>query len=102
MRVPPLTALAALLAACGGGDDGGSGPPECPGVGTIVDEPVTPTFACPGGPDCPDEGDDVLWAGASAQPITPTIVERMTVDANGDHFYDPALPWNGGGEGAAG
>lgn len=88
MRLLAVTvALAAALAACGDDDDDTAGP-ACEGVGTIVDEEITPTHQCPGDPDCPDEGDDVLWAGASAVTITPTIVERMTVDANGDHFYD--------------
>jgi hypothetical protein len=87
------SALAALgialaIAGCGDDDDDDSAPEECPGIGTIVDEPITPTWTCPGDPDCPDEGDDVLWAGASAVTITPTIVERMTVDVDGDHFYD--------------
>ncbi len=88
MRLLAVTvAVAAALAACGDDDDDTAGP-ACEGVGTIVDEEISPTHQCPGDPDCPDEGDDVLWAGASAVTITPTIVERMTVDANGDHFYD--------------
>lgn len=87
MRLLAVTiALAATAAACG--DDDEPVGPTCEGIGTIVDEAITPTRACPGDPDCPDEGDDVLWAGGAAVTITPTIVERMTLDVNGDHFYD--------------
>ena len=83
-------AIGATLIGCGGDDDDDhGGGPSCDGIGTIVDEPIVASFVCPGEPDCPDRGDDVLWAGAAAETITPTIVETMTVDVNGDHIYDP-------------
>ncbi|MBI2893322.1 MAG: hypothetical protein HYY06_07195 [Deltaproteobacteria bacterium] len=76
------------VAGCGGGGGDDEPPAECPGVGTIVDEPLEISASCPGGPDCADEGDDVLWAGAAAVSITPEITETMTVDVDGDSVYD--------------
>lgn len=49
----------------------------------------TPDFSCPGGPGCPDEGEEVLRAGASAVVINPEITEWMETDADGDFHFDP-------------
>lgn len=74
MRIKiPVTVLAAALAAA----------PSCKGRG------FEPTFACPGGPDCPDRGEEVLRAGAAAVVINPEIVEWMETDADGDFYFEP-------------
>ncbi|MBW2262061.1 MAG: hypothetical protein JRG91_08825 [Deltaproteobacteria bacterium] len=48
-----------------------------------------PDFACPGGPSCPDTGEEILRAGAAAVVINPTITEWMDVDADGDFEFEP-------------
>jgi hypothetical protein len=86
-----------LLVACG--DDGTSSPDAgTPPVdmggrrdfGAIIDEPV-PLSYCPGGPDCPAAGDDVLYAGAGKVDITAdlTNADYQTVDVNGNGSFDP-------------
>ncbi len=49
----------------------------------------TPDLVCPGGPGCPDEGEEVLRAGAAAVVINPTITEWMETDADGDFEFEP-------------
>lgn len=112
-------ALAVVLAACGD-DDGPSAPPDGgaadtggqdagppPEDGSPSDaapdaQPDTgpperplgePDSYCPGGPDCPDEGDGVLQVGVARAVITPTLTDTtdvQTVDTNGDGEFDPA------------
>lgn len=94
MRASKSLLLAALLAACGpagtqepdGGADAGRD------AGTDAgDPPVEPDLYCPGGPACPDEGDDVLHAGAAALEITPSLddTDPITLDVDGDGRFDP-------------
>jgi len=72
--------------------DAGVAPPADAGRPDAGPEPpLEPDLVCPGGPACPDEGDDVLRVGASAQPITPSFddVDALTVDVDGDGRFDP-------------
>ncbi len=48
-----------------------------------------PDIVCPGGPSCPDTGEEVLRVGASAVVINPTITEWMDLDADGDFYFEP-------------
>lgn len=59
------------------------------GVDAPPDPPVEPDVYCPG-PGCVDEGDDVLYVGASKIEITPVIddtTEIQTLDVNGDGLF---------------
>lgn len=83
-------AIAIVLASCGPS-------PIAPDAGTDAgadagEPPVEPDRYCPGGPGCPDEGDDVLSAGAAAVSITPSLDENepITRDVDGDGRFDPA------------
>lgn len=59
--------------------------------GVVIDEPVPLSF-CPGGPDCPAAGDDVLYAGAGSVDITAdlTNADYQTVDVDGNGSFDPS------------
>ena len=51
---------------------------------------IEPDFYCPGGLACPDDGSDVLMAGAAKAAITPEIIDTITdVDENGDFEPHP-------------
>jgi len=100
MRTTRRILWAALLAlfmitlgnACGdntgpggdGGLDGGSD--ASPDVEVVV----PPDQACPGDPDCPDQGDGMLHAGVVTVDLTPTDLKEGAsfVDVNGNHLYD--------------
>jgi hypothetical protein len=66
--------------------------------------PVVPDRYCPGGPECPDTGDDVLHAGAAAIDITPdlSMFDVMDHDENGNGEFEPPadtyVDRNGNGE----
>ncbi|HJL20328.1 MAG TPA: hypothetical protein RMH99_31970 [Sandaracinaceae bacterium LLY-WYZ-13_1] len=62
-----------------------AGPPDA------GEPPVEPDVYCPGSEGCPDEGDDVLYAGAAAVSITPSLDENepLIEDVDGDGEYDP-------------
>jgi len=54
--------------------------------------PFMPDLECPGGPGCTAGGDGMLFAGAAAVAITPTVddtTEVLTLDVNGNGSYDP-------------
>ena len=82
-------AAAPTDAGSGGADAGG----EVDGGDTDAGPPpFEPDSYCPGGPDCPDEGDGVLHVGAAALTITPAFddtTEILTVDVDGDVHYEP-------------
>ncbi len=59
--------------------------PSCKNKG----ESFTPELVCPGGPSCPDTGEEVLRAGASAVVINPQITEWMDHDEDGDFLFEP-------------
>lgn len=48
-----------------------------------------PDVLCPGDPSCPDEGEEVLRAGAGAVVINPEVTEWMETDADGDFLFEP-------------
>jgi hypothetical protein len=51
---------------------------------------IEPDRMCPGGPSCPDEGDDVLMAGAAKAVITPDLSDKDTfVDVNNNGDFEP-------------
>jgi len=84
--------LVLTLAACGA--DGGS-PADGGDTGDRGDAPDgdAVTLArreCPGEPDCLDEGDGVLRAGAAVVDITPLDLKEgpSFVDTDGDAQYD--------------
>lgn len=79
MRLHPAAAVVLTLAA---GCEGRK--VHAPPIGFVPDE------ACPGAASCPDEGDDVLHAGASAVEITDEIREVLTLDVDDDGEYDAA------------
>ncbi|MCC7537978.1 MAG: hypothetical protein IT379_17260 [Deltaproteobacteria bacterium] len=116
--VSTLVLLLALVSACGD-DDGMTTPPPPPpppadtgpepdsgpvdsgtDSGPVDSGPVdagpppgVPDRYCPGGEGCPDEGDGVLYVGAAALTVTPTIgptTDVQTVDTNGDGEFNPA------------
>jgi hypothetical protein len=84
-----------FLSACSGtvapdaGTDAGP-PPTRDGGMDAGDPPVVPDSLCPGGPDCADEGDGVLHAGAAALTITPLLdrYETEWTDVDGDAYFD--------------
>jgi hypothetical protein len=53
------------------------------------ERPARPDLVCPGDPSCPDEGEEVLRAGAAAVVINPEITEWMEIDADGDFLFEP-------------
>jgi len=79
-RVGRLAAPAVLVLALAGCSDAAKG--GSAGV------PPPWDLACPGAPSCPDTGDGVLYAGAAAEKITPTLVETLWQDTNGNHHWD--------------
>lgn len=84
--------MALFAGACGGPTASDAGPPPPSDAGTDAGEaPLVPDIVCPGGPDCPDEGDGVLHVGAAAVTITPSFdsVDAITVDVDGDGQFDP-------------
>jgi len=79
----------------------------CGGEGKKKDpRAIEPEEYCPGQPGCPDRGEAVLRAGASARVITPDMTGMDTIDdVDGDGDFEPP-PWgedvwhdnNGNGE----
>lgn len=86
-----------LLCACGentvvdAGRDAGV-PPMRDAGSDAGDLPVVPDQLCPGGPECADEGDGALHAGAAAVTITPDLARYETdwTDVDGDAFFSPS------------
>jgi hypothetical protein len=101
------TWLAIALMGCG---DGGTVAPVDAGTDAHVSDagrepdagppdagPFMPDLECPGSEGCADMGDGVLHVGVAAREITPVIDERtemLTVDVNGNGFYDSGDEWN--------
>lgn len=91
MRWIACIVLAAALG-CGPGASLDAGTDAPADAGTDAgDPPVVPDQVCPGDEGCAGEGDGVLYAGAAAFAITPSLddVEPLTVDVDGDGFFDP-------------
>lgn len=70
---------------CGGGGGGGDDSPDA--------GPALKSLRCPGAPGCLDSGDGVLSAGAAAEKITPTLVEKEWTDTNMDGDWQPGEPY---------
>ncbi len=71
------------FASCG--DDDGAGA-ESEAESESESEAFAPDHACPGDPDCPDQGDGVLLAGAAARDVTPRDFETW-IDVSGDASF---------------
>ncbi len=80
-KIPRLSLVIATLISMSG--------PALEGCAEDAGGPPRPDLVCPGDPSCPDEGEAVLYAGASAVDVTPDIIDYQTVDENGNAMFEP-------------
>jgi hypothetical protein len=86
--VAAAVAGALALGACGD-DDGDTNDNNGPDGGAPDAGYDLQSTACPGDPDCPDDGDGTFYAGAAVVDITPDLKEGPTfIDNDGNSEYN--------------